>query len=406
MALLQNYRNPICWLWVMLLGWLLLSSTPGHAQEQEETPPQPTVTEREDEGLDQEGAEGEEDADATGDEEPELFDWKILPVVFYLPETSVLISVANLLTWKNPENPEDGRPTSVINSVTYTLRNQVVVQNTSDIFLSNAIYHIGTLLSYRFFPDSFFGIGNDNLESAEERYNGHTVELELLGEVRVWDRLYVGGLYVLNYTTIEDTDPNGQLVRGDILGSRGGLVSGLGMVVTYDHRDHVNYPEHGGFYQLRSVFHDNILGSDFGFTSTTLDLRYFITLIENHVLAMRSLTTIGTGNPPFQAMAELGGLGLMRGFFSGRFRDRTMVAFQGEYRVNIAWGFGAAVFGSLGQVAANIGDVRVARFRSTGGLGLRYRIIEESKINLRLDVGFGHLGDLSFGVYFNVLEAF
>jgi hypothetical protein len=37
------------------------------------------------------------------------------------------------------------------------------------------------------------------------------------------------------------------------------------------------------------------------------------------------------------------------------------------------------------------------------GSGLRYAIDKKEKLNLRLDVGFGHH---SYGLYFNITEAF
>ena len=103
-------------------------------------------------------------------------------------------------------------------------------------------------------------------------------------------------------------------------------------------------------------------------------------------------------------MALIGGTRRMRGYFEGRFRDRNMLMAQAEYRRELGWNFGIAVFTGFGVVASELHEFEFPTIKPSAGLGLRYQLSKDEKINLRLDYGIGEGG--SSGVYLTIGEAF
>ena len=111
-----------------------------------------------------------------------------------------------------------------------------------------------------------------------------------------------------------------------------------------------------------------------------------------------------SGEVPFQQLALIGGPRRMRGFFEGRFRDKSLWILQAEYRRVIKGIFGMAVFGGMGNVAPQASKLFREKVHLAYGLGLRIRLSKQDKINLRIDVGWNEEGNLS--PYLTVAEAF
>ncbi len=102
-------------------------------------------------------------------------------------------------------------------------------------------------------------------------------------------------------------------------------------------------------------------------------------------------------------MPRIGGESLLRGYYDGRYRDRTMAAVQAEYRFPIAWRFGGAVFAGAGQVAEAPLDLSVDSLKVAGGAGLRFLVVENPHVNIRMDFGQSLAGS---GFYLQITEAF
>jgi len=98
----------------------------------------------------------------------------------------------------------------------------------------------------------------------------------------------------------------------------------------------------------------------------------------------------------------------MRGYYTGRYRDRTMTAAQAEIRfLPLPLGFtdrvGAAAWLAAGTVAPSIAALEPEGVRLTGGAGLRVLTFPRTDIFSRLDLGVSEDG---VGVYLYVGEAF
>jgi outer membrane protein assembly factor BamA len=132
-------------------------------------------------------------------------------------------------------------------------------------------------------------------------------------------------------------------------------------------------------------------------------VRKYQPLFGSHGIAVRLAAEVLTGDVPFFAMAEIGGANLLRGIYAGRFRDRTMLAIEAEYRFPIVWRFGGVVFGGFGEVAPSAAALVHQRPHPAAGAGIRFSIDGDERVNARLDAGFS---EDDWGIYFMVGEAF
>jgi outer membrane protein assembly factor BamA len=136
----------------------------------------------------------------------------------------------------------------------------------------------------------------------------------------------------------------------------------------------------------------------------TLELKQYLNFIENQVLACQMYGGFVAGTAPFQYRQRFGGEKLMRGYLEGRFLDNDYVLAQAEYRFPVWWRFGMVVFGGLGQVSSSPSALSLAEFKTSIGVGVRYAISPEEKLNIRVDFGFGQDGNSGF--YLTAAEAF
>jgi len=59
---------------------------------------------------------------------------KILPVAFYLPETSFAFGATGILTFKNSSQTKEERPSQILFAGIYTLKNQIEFLSTFELY--------------------------------------------------------------------------------------------------------------------------------------------------------------------------------------------------------------------------------------------------------------------------------
>jgi outer membrane protein assembly factor BamA len=192
-------------------------------------------------------------------------------------------------------------------------------------------------------------------------------------------------------------------LKGDLLGSRAGEASGIGLVMSWDSRDSIFFPRQGKYCQTYAKFFGRYLKSDYLFQRFNINYRQYFPFFSSHALAVQATINVITGKPAFQMLSLLGGQSLMRGYYRGRYRDKDMIAVQLEYRMPVWRRLGLVGFFGCGDVSDRLSQFRLESFKMTGGVGARYRIQRQQGSNLRLDLGFSRE---SSGVYVTVNEAF
>ena len=171
----------------------------------------------------------------------------------------------------------------------------------------------------------------------------------------------------------------------------------------YDTRDNIFSTRAGTYLKFKSMFYGRGTGSSFMFNRYDIDAREFVPVFGSHTVALQGLVELVSGNEPFYTMAQLGGDVNTRGYFQGRFRDNDMAVLQAEYRLPLFWRFGLAAFVAAGEVAGTTNEFTTAGVKYSAGAGIRFLVVEEERLGVRLDLG---AGKDSSEVYLSILEAF
>lgn len=326
-----------------------------------------------------------------------------LPLVFYTPETGLSGGAMAIIFSNLSSNNHEVRPSKTGITAFYTQKKQYKINAYTETYLQgdNGKLHISS--SYSEFPDKFWGIGQNTSDEMEESYT--LLEFTTFGSFlwKVYSHLQIGPYYRFSRLKITETEKNGLLDTGNILGSDGTTVSGAGIEFSWDTRDNIFWPLKGNLLQLRQIVHRKEIRSNENFSQMDLDFRQFVQLFKQHVFAIQYKMIISNGDVPFQLLPKLGGSTIMRGCYEGRYIDKNYIALQGEYRLPIYWRFSGVLFGSVGQVAPGLKEFNVNDAKTAYGVGIRYAWIVEQKVNIRLDVG---ISDYGIGYYLKFQEAF
>lgn len=324
------------------------------------------------------------------------------PIVFYTPETRFGFG-ASALCFFNFKKDSVGAPrSSVSTGFAYTQNKQILSALPFNLFLKNRAYQVYGEVAYNRFFYNFYGVGNAQVPDFVERYGVEFPRLRLTLLKKIVPKVYLGPRYAFDKFRLFSMDSTGQLIKGTIPGSKGGVISGFGIVGLYDSRDNV-YSASRGIWTELVVYHDDpFTGSSFKYTRIAFDFcKYFH--YKNNVLALNAYSIFSDTDVPFYQMGILGGQKKMRGFYEGRYRDNNVLIFQAEYRRHLFWLLGFTIFADAGQVARRYNEFNGNNWRYTYGAGLRLTIDKAQKIKLRIDFAIGNRKMLP---YFTIGEAF
>jgi outer membrane protein assembly factor BamA len=331
-------------------------------------------------------------------------DWFAYPYIFYSPETSLAFGGGGIVYFKLSDRL-NAKSSSITPSFYYTVNGQYDITVIPELFLFNDNFKIWSKINYASIFDRYYGIGNSTAEIEDDKYLQDNFQIQVKLQPKLFDeRLNIGINYEFRNMSVDDKLGNPYLDDTTLVGREGGLTSGLGLAVSWDTRDNNFYPSSGGYYEIYASNFFDFLGSDFEYSKTVIDLRHYFNPTLSHVIALQAYLLRETDSPPFYDLGLLGGSKLMRGTIMGRYRDNTYYVIQSEYRMpNLLWKFGLILFAGIGDVAPSIGRITISTVKPTYGFGIRFRIDELEKVEIRMDVGFGKGTN---GIYFDINQAF
>lgn len=324
----------------------------------------------------------------------------IAPAFTYTPETGFAAGVGVLAVTQ--ERRPRQRPDAYGANVLVTQRGQFTLAGTADIWTRDNRLRVETDVAAIRFPNRFFGLGLDTPTSGE-RYTPTTFAGSVTVQQAVWRAVYLGVRVAGDRTQLSDLDPAGRIV-----GYRerdGWSLISVGAQAIYDSRDRIFAARHGAVSSLSVSRTDRALGATFDATRVTLDLREYAAVHRQLTIALQGRLDHVAGELPFDRLPQLGGPNLLRGYFAGRFRDRSLGIGQAELRIGPWWDLlGVTVFAAAGGVASDLDALRDVRFRRAAGAGLRLIVNPQTGLGLRIDWAQGEMG--SRGWYITVGEAF
>lgn len=329
----------------------------------------------------------------------------LFPVLTKSIETSWSFGAAGSSTFRFSKKDTASRTSNMQAIMLYSLKKQFVAAINGAQYFKNEDYILNEQMSYSSFPDKFWGLGKYTPDSAEEDYSFKQYYIYLHFMRHLGNNIYAGVLFEYQNLMEVNYKQAGVFDQQQVAGRYGSKVSGFGLSLTYDDRTNAFAPNKGNFAQIYFNHFNPVFGSQYHYTNLVIDIRKYIPLATNDVLALQGFSYSNMGNEiPLRSLATLGGMSSMRGFYDGRYRDRQQLVFQAEMRHSFNKRFGMVAFANFGDVGHNFSDFAVRDLKYTYGAGLRYAINKSEKLNLRLDYGIGP--GKNRGLYFELGEAF
>lgn len=333
--------------------------------------------------------------------------YTVLPFIAYSPDTRLIFGGLLLRQFKPAGAGLATRPSNLQLTGSYTLNNQLNIQVLHTIIYPDERRIWTGNTRFQKWPKFYWGIGPQTTEDDKVRMDYHLFSFSQALVFRAGHQVYAGPqlhlsrMYNLEFETVDESpmDPP------PVTGGEGSTNVGLGAVFRWDRRDNIMTPTRNHFVEVGTHFYMPFIGSEFQYQRWLVDVRKYFPFHPSgrSVLAFQSRMVFTAGDVPFEELGFIGGESIMRGYLEGRYRDKTSVQVQAEYRRNIIGRVGAVVFAALGNVASSPGVVMIDETKWTAGAGLRYNINKKDPVNIRLDVGFN--GETS-GFYLTLGEAF
>jgi len=303
-----------------------------------------------------------------------------------------------VFTLRDEGEAMETRPDNMQLMTAYTLNNQFFLMLSPEKYFNDQHGRLFMNVGYLNWPTSFFGIGNDSdidpgeIEDQEETYTDESLMIQPWIMHTVIADLSLGLTLDWKKTHVLDVEEGGTIDQEDLVGAEGGVSSGLGPVITWDTRDNLFAPSKGSWYKAWAWFYGEWMGSDFNYDYYGLDLRHYLSVSRESVLALQGFFALTSGEVPFYEYPTP----LMRGLYENVFVDKNAVAVRAEYRfpIKIFGGerWGGALFGAVGDAFPDATSTEDIDLKVAGGAGLRFALNKAEKINLRLDIGVSRYG--------------
>ena len=327
----------------------------------------------------------------------------IIPVVFYLPETSLAGGASGIFTFKKASAPEEERPSQILFAAIATLKKQVEFITAYEIYKNQRKHRFkGELGYYRYFYN-YFGIGADSRSEDHEVYNVNFPRANFSYARKLYKVFNVGLGYKMDRFDIYEVEEGGLLDATRPIGWEGGFKSNAMALFFVDTRDNINAPSRGLYAEFTVEQSLGWFFSDFDYLKTDIDLRYFSDLKNDWVLGHQLWITHSTAGTPFYDLAHISTASRSRGFDDRRFISYSMATLQSELRFPIVGRFRGSAFYTYNVMPDKWSDLFANEEYLTYGIGLRYILNRENRTNIRLDIARGD-GKMNF--YLTANEAF
>ena len=276
-----------------------------------------------------------------------------------------------------------------------------------EIFGHPLSYSFGTNFQ-RSLRSAYFGIGNDSSRDNEAVFNLYNIDLGATASYEVYKDLSI--VPYIGYSASQGTNCGNGSVPGITQTFPGSATEGVGLWMQYldlaikaqhDTRDRLDYPARGGVRSLTVHHFQGMNRGGYNYNQYELDANQYIPLWKpRQILALHLGWHLQehSGNDfiPFYRLSTLDASSPLRGFTSGRFRDRNYLLMNVEYRFPVWSLIDGAIFYDTGRVYHKFTDISVSNLRYSAGAGIRFRI--PNLVVFRLDGAYGGEGiNIIFG---------
>lgn len=344
--------------------------------------------------------------------------WSILGGPSYTPEASFGVGGAVLASFKMNKRDTISQRSFLPVGLNLSVNGTIVVAGAGTFFFNENKFRIYANYGYRNEPAHYYGIGieeADNTLRSDSTTKYHRSYFQLYPRF-VWEirpNFYVGGLFDLNFTNTTDINPEMAEDPYFLKYKSKYLNVGIGGLVQYDTRDDVATPSRGLLLSTNFKLFGKYLGGAYNYEILELEYRQFKNIFRpRSTLAWIAKTQIGFGDIPYSELPTFGSPFDLRGYYIGKYRDKSMAYGIVEYRHMLGsmekyksgnfWAkCGFVVWGGTATVGETPFDWNKWKFNF--GAGIRFQM--QPGKNFRLDIGKG-VGESGVQVYMNMTEAF
>ena len=334
----------------------------------------------------------------------------------YTPETSVMLTLGGLYTFKISPDDKLLSRSSVPFSIGYSTNGSLLISIKANIYgLSDKLRFTGEYWNKNM-PDNYWGVGYEKgrytpMTDTTTAYHRNWQQFKFKIAYKVLTNFYIGINYDYNTTKATElnevmaVDSNYKLHPDEVFNS------GFGLVWRYDSRDFPENAFKGMLIELAGTGYGKHTRSNNIFQVYELDYRQYQKILrKGSTLAWQFKTRLSYGDVPWTDLSMIGTPFDLRGYTWGQYRDFSSVFLLTEYRYmlprkkpngrgDLYGPFGVVVWGGTGSVAEKFGDFNY--WLPNYGVGIRFEI--QKRMNLRIDYGMG-VNSNAFYISFN--EAF
>ena len=330
--------------------------------------------------------------------------WSVLGGTSYTPEASFGVGGAVLASFRMNKQDTISQRSFLPAGLNLSINGTIVVAGAGTFFFNENRFRIYMNYGYRNEPSHYYGKGfekAENLERGDSTTRFHRSYFQLYPRF-VWEvrpHFYLGGLFDLNYTKVSDVNPVMEEDPYFQQFKRKYFNVGIGGLIQYDTRDDVATPTRGMLLGANFKLFGKYWGGAYNYEIIELEYRQFKNVFRpRSTLAWIAKSQIGLGDIPFTELPTFGSPFDLRGYYMGKYRDKSMAYGIVEYRHM----FGSPAKYKSGNFWAKCGFVA---WVGTGTIGETPFDWNKWKLNFRLDVG-KEPGQPGMQVYMNMTEAF
>lgn len=344
--------------------------------------------------------------------------WSVLGGPSYTPEASFGVGGAVLASFRMNKQDTISQRSFLPAGLNLSINGTIVVAGAGTFFFNENRFRIYMNYGYRNEPSHYYGKGFEKAETIERgdsttRFHRSYFQLypRFVWEIR--PHFYLGGLFDLNYTKVSDVNPVMEEDPYFQQFKRKYFNVGIGGLIQYDTRDDVATPTRGMLLGANFKLFGKYLGGAYNYEIIELEYRQFKNIFRpRSTLAWIAKSQIGLGDVPFTELPTFGSPFDLRGYYMGKYRDKSMAYGIVEYRHM----FGSPAKYKSGNFWAKCGFVAWVGTGTIGetpfdwnkwklnfGAGLRFQM--QPGKNFRLDIG-KEPGQPGMQVYMNMTEAF
>jgi len=354
----------------------------------------------------------------TINQEPHYFKSRFTPFIApsVSPEIDFMLVAGGLYAYKLNPNDTAVQPSTLPFSIGYSTNKSFLFNLRPNIFFDQDRYRVRGDIWVKDMPYNYWGVGYDKNSSIEQgesttSFWRYWSQIDLIFNRQITGDLYAGLAIDHGVTKASQLSP--RMKTDDNVMDDGTEIktTGLGLNAEYDSRDLIVNPYDGMFLNINWIHYNEILGSQFDYSTITFDYRQYESIVrKGRTLAWQLKSRISNGDVPWPEMSQLGTPFDLRGYIWGQYRDEEMIFGLVEYRHmflrknpdedgSFISKHGAVVWVGSGSVAPALDEFQ--HVLPNAGIGYRFEI--QSRMNARLDFGIGK-STSAFYVSFN--EAF